>query len=129
MNETLYRLTIIQIVLIKVINVTKRLKEGEETHYNGRWTPTFAKSSLSDELIYEQDGHYLRYTVERTTITISLSEQPFLLQNSQQPMVRTAELAFHTLLFCMLIIKLFGMGFLIFRLVVIPLIRASLSST
>jgi hypothetical protein len=77
MNETLSRLTTIQIVLIKVIIVTKRLKESKETHYNGRWTPTFAESSLSDELIYEQDGQYLRYTAERTTIAISLSEQPF----------------------------------------------------
>jgi len=123
-NETLSRMTNLNIVLIKVINLTKPLAVGGDTYYNGRWTPTFAARSFSDELIYAQDGQHLRYTAERTILAIALSEQPFYLQNIQQPIVRRAQLAFHTLLFCTLIIELFGMGFLIFRLIVMPIIRA-----
>jgi hypothetical protein len=122
-NETLSRMANVDIVLIKVINLTKPLTIGGDTYYNGRWAPTFADRSFSDELIYAQDGQHLRYTAERTILTIDLSEQPFYLQNIQQPIVRRAQLAFHTLLFCTLIIELFGMGFLIFRLIVMPLIR------
>ncbi len=65
-------------MLIKVINVTQPLKVGGDTHYNGRWALTFAERSLSDDLIYEQDEQYLRYISERTILTITLSEQPFL---------------------------------------------------
>lgn len=122
-NQTLSFMTTLRIVMIKVINVTKPLKVGGDTRYHGRWAPTFAERSLSDELIYEQDGHYLRYMHERTVLAITLSEQPFYLQNNQQPIVRRAELAFHTLLFCTLIIELFGMGFLLFRLIILPFIR------
>ncbi len=125
-NETLSSMTTLHMIMIKVVNVTKPLKVGGDTHYDGRWAPTFVESSLSDELIYEQDGHYLRYISERTIVTITLSEHPFYLQNNQQPIVRRAELAFHTLLFCTLIIELFGMGFLLFRLVIMPFIRAVL---
>ncbi|UJR29531.1 hypothetical protein I4U23_010748 [Adineta vaga] len=122
-NETLARMTTLHMVLIKVINETKPLKIGSKTYYNGRWAPTFAENFFSDKSIYEQDGYYLRYISKRTIISITLSEQPFYLQNTQQPIVRRAELAFHTLLFCTLIIELFGMSFLLFRLVILPLIR------
>ncbi|CAF1197835.1 unnamed protein product [Adineta steineri] len=122
-NQTLARTTTLHVELIKVINETKPLEVGGNTYYNGRWALTFAESSLSDKLIYEQDGLYLRYMSERTVLSITLSEQPFYLQNIQQPIVRRPELAFHTLLFCTLIIELFGMAFLLVRLVVLPLIR------
>ncbi|CAF1303994.1 unnamed protein product [Adineta steineri] len=121
-NQTLSIMTTLHMVMIKVINVTKPLKVGDDTRYHGRWAVSFAENSLSDELIYEQDGQYLRYIHERTVLALTLSEQPFYLQNNQQPMVRRTELAFHTLLFCTLIIELFGMGFLIFRLIIKPLI-------
>ena len=49
-------------------------------------------------------------------LLFTFSEQPFFLQNNQKPVVRTAELAFHTLLFCTLVIELFGMAFLLFKL-------------
>jgi hypothetical protein len=76
MNETLSRTTTLEIVLIKVINVTKLLNVDGKTHYHGRWSPTFSQSSLSDEVISKQDGEYLRYASGRTTLSISLSEQP-----------------------------------------------------
>ncbi len=125
-NQTLSRVINLDMVLIKVINLTKPLKVGDNIHYHGRWAPNVAASSLSDELFYEQYGQYQRYITERTIVTFTLSEQPFYVQNIQQPIVRKAELAFHTLLFCTLIIELFGMSFLLFRLAITPLIRTLL---
>ncbi|CAF4043688.1 unnamed protein product [Rotaria magnacalcarata] len=126
-NETLSRFTTLHMVLIKMINLTKPLEVGGEIYYDGRWSPTFAETSLSDKLIYEQDGYHLRYIAERTILSITMNEQPFYLQNTQEPIVRKAELAFHTLLFCTLIIELFGMSFLFFRLIAAPLFRLILS--
>ena len=126
MNETLSRTTTLHILLTKVINITKPLEVDGDTHYNGRWALHFAARFLSDELIYQQDGHHLRYITEGTILEFTLSEQPFYIQNIQEPIVRRAELAFHTLLFCTLIIELFGMGFLICRLAIMPLIHAAI---
>ncbi|CAF3372252.1 unnamed protein product [Rotaria socialis] len=125
-NETLSYFTSLNIVLIKVINLTKPLTIGDATHYHGRWAPTFAVNSISDELLYEQDGYHLRYMAERTILAIALNEQPFYLQNIQEPIVRKAELAFHTLLFCTLVLELFGIGFLFFRLIIVPMTYAVL---
>ncbi|CAF3974682.1 unnamed protein product [Adineta steineri] len=122
-NETLARTSTVSISLIKVINQTKPLEIGDSTVYGGRWSPTINDISISDKLVYEQDGEYLRYVNERTTFIITISEQPFFLQNNQQPIVRISELAFHTLLFCTLIIELFAMAFLLFKLIVKPLIH------
>ncbi|CAF2089967.1 unnamed protein product [Rotaria magnacalcarata] len=122
-NETLARFTSLYIVLIKVINLTKSLEISGEIHYDGRWSPSFTEITLSDKFIYDQDGHHLRYISERTVLSITLSEQPFYLQNTQEPIVRKDELAFHTLLFCTLVIELFGISLLFFRLVIVPLIR------
>ncbi len=122
-NETLARITTLSIILTKVVNQTKPLRTGDDTLYSGRWAPTIIGNTLSDKLIYEQNGDYLRYMTQRTIFMITLDEQPFFLQNNQQPIVRVAELAFHTLLFGTLIIELFAIAFLIFKLIFMPLIR------
>ncbi|CAF2613931.1 unnamed protein product [Rotaria sp. Silwood2] len=122
-NQTLSRVATLSVVLIKVVNQTKPLKVGDQSRYDGRWTLTFGESSLSDGMIYEQDGYYLRYVSQRTTLTFIFSEQPFFLQNNQYPIIRVAELAFHTLLFCTLIIELFAIAYLIIRLICKPIIQ------
>ncbi|UJR17742.1 hypothetical protein I4U23_004640 [Adineta vaga] len=121
--DNVTRTSALHLVLIKVINKTEPLETGSNAHYSGRGALSFIERSLSDKLIYEQYGHHLRYISERTVLSIILSEQPFYLQNTQQPIVHKTELSFHTLLFCTLIIELFAMGFLVFRLIIIPLVR------
>jgi hypothetical protein len=58
-NETLSHMTILDMMLIKVINVTKPLHAGDHTHYTGRWIATFAENALSDELLYNWSGQSL----------------------------------------------------------------------
>lgn len=123
MNDTLGHAVIIPIALIKTINQTKPLEVGGNTLYDGRWTATWnTPSGLSDQLIYEQNGDYLRYASYQTVVTITLIEQPFFLLNTQQPIIRNAELAFHTLLFTSLIIELFGFAFLFVQLAIVPIV-------
>ncbi|CAF1370855.1 unnamed protein product [Rotaria sordida] len=122
-NQTLARAATLSVVFIKVVNQTKPLHVGDLSQYDGRWAATFAENSLSDEMIYEQDGTYIRYMVPRTILTITFSEQSFFLQNNQKPVVRIAELAFHTLLFCTLVIELFALTFLVLKLISKPFIH------
>ncbi|CAF3812651.1 unnamed protein product [Rotaria sp. Silwood1] len=122
-NQTLARVATLSVMFIKVVNQTKPLHVGDLSQYDGRWATTFAENALSDEMIYEQDGTYIRYMVPHTILTITFSEQPFFLQNNQKPVVRIAELAFHTLLFCTLVIELFALTFLVLKLISKPFIH------
>ena len=120
-NETLGHDVTIPILLIRTINQTKPLYVGEETLFDGRWTPTWnAPSGLSDRLIYNQEGDYIRYSWYQNYLNIEITELPFFVQNNQQPIIRKAELAFHTLLFTSLVIELFGFGFLVVKISIIP---------
>jgi hypothetical protein len=122
-NVAIGRTTSIPIVFIKNINMTQALSTDDPTLYAGIWTPTFTTVSLSDEAYYDQFGNYLRYTSSLTILQVSLDEYPYFIKNIEQPIVRTAELIFHGLLFTSLCIELFGFFFLFIKLFCIPLLR------
>lgn len=122
-NQTLSHSSTLSVVLIRVVNQTKPLNIGEESKYDGRWAPAFVERSISDELMYEKSGAYLRYIVPQTILTFEFPEQPFFLQNSQRPVVRFAQLVFHTLLFCTLVIEIFAMGYLFFKMIIQPIVQ------
>ncbi len=106
-NETIGHDVTVPIVLIKIINQTQPLQVDGDTLYDGRWTPTWnTANGLSDKLIYEQNGEYLRYASYQNFLTITLTEQPFFVQNNQQPIIRKAELAF-------LLVKMIGIPLLL----------------
>ena len=122
-NEAIGRITTVPIVLIKNINMTQALQSSDPTEYSGIWLPTFGYVPLSDEPYYVENGNYLRYTSSSTILQVILDERPFFIKNIQQPIVRTAELIFHGLLFTSLCIELFAFSFLITKLLLLPLTR------
>ncbi|CAF1443955.1 unnamed protein product [Adineta ricciae] len=122
-NEAIGRAISVPIVFIKNINMTQALEPADSTEYSGLWMPTFSTVSLSDEDYYTDFGNYLRYTSSLTVIQVALDERPFYMKNIQQPIVRTAELTFHGLLFTSLCIELFAFAFLIIKLFIVPLLR------
>jgi hypothetical protein len=122
-NEAIGRRTYIPIVFIKNINKTRPLSTANSTVYSGLWMPTFSTVSLSDEPYYVEFGNYLRYTSSLTNIQITVDQHPFFIKNMQQPIVRTAELIFHGLLFTSLCIEIFAFIFLLVKLFIIPLFR------
>lgn len=123
-NEAIGRLTNIPITFIKNINMTQALDTKDPTLYSGLWMPTFTTVSLSDEAYYTEFGNYLRYTSSLTILQVVLDERPFFIKNIQQPIVRTAELIFHGLLFTSLCIELFAFSFLLTKLLIVPLLRS-----
>ncbi|CAF4751112.1 unnamed protein product [Rotaria sp. Silwood1] len=122
-NEAIGRATYIPIIFIKNINMTNALRESDETLYSGLWMPTFTTVPLSDEAYYVDFGNYLRYMSSLTVIQVMLEERPFFIKNIEQPIVRTGELVFKVLLFTSLCIELFAFGFLISKLLILPLLR------
>jgi hypothetical protein len=123
-NEAIGRLVTVPIVLIKNINMTQALTSSDPTLYSGLWIPTFTDVPLSDEAYYDEFGNYLRYMSSLTVLQVEFDEYPFFIKNIQQPIVRTAELIFHGLLFTSLCIELFAFGFLLTKLIIVPVIRS-----
>ncbi|UJR14377.1 hypothetical protein I4U23_001373 [Adineta vaga] len=120
-NQTIGLVTDFTVKLIKVINQTKPLRVGDDNIIDGRWGTTMSTDALSDELIFEQNGQYLRYISDRTILKISFFEESYFLLNNQRPIVRITELVFHTLLFIFTIIDLFTTVFLIYKLCYSPI--------
>jgi hypothetical protein len=117
-NETIGLSTYFSIHLIKVINVTEPLKAIDDTNYSGRWAPNIKYvDDFSDKNYFEKDGQYLRYASLSTTFKLQLKEEFYFLQNNQSPIVRLYQFIFHTFLFIFLVIDIFAMVFVIYKLV------------
>ena len=120
-NQTLSYTPEINVALTKVINKTQPLTIGGTTQFSGLFIPTIVTKGTSDQARYTQLGDYLRYLPIRSVIVLDLSETQFYLKNTQEPIARQAEVLFHALLFTIVVLELFGLIFLFFKLVVAPL--------
>jgi hypothetical protein len=122
MNETLGRKPHINLVLTKMINTTEPLVIGDPILYSGLFVSSIAAEGISDEFLYELQGEYKRYLFTYIFLTIDLSETQFYILNRQDPIVRQGEMIFHNILFTIAVIELFGFTFLIFKMVLIPVV-------
>jgi hypothetical protein len=110
--------------LTKVINQTYPLSEGGQTQFSGIWLPSFSPNL--DELFVDE-SEYIHATSTNTMLTIVISETPYYMLNMQKPITDRDELVFTNLLFTIVCLELFGLGFLIFKLFIFPLLRRLLS--
>ena len=105
--------------ITKVINHTYPLDENGEAQFSGVWLPSFP--GTFDELFVDEDEHKYA-TSSSTTISITISETTYYTLNIERPITDEDELIFTNLLFTIVCLEIFGLGFLIFRLIIIPLI-------
>jgi hypothetical protein len=130
-NATIGQLPQFHIQLVKIINETKSLSSGDErSTYSGLFIPSLFESqpssSLSDESLFTQSGNYLRYLQTYTLITVDIDELSSYVKNTQEPIARQAEIIFHNLLFTIVCLEIFGLIFLLFKLLIIPLYRMTI---
>ncbi|UJR23998.1 hypothetical protein I4U23_026964 [Adineta vaga] len=122
-NQTIGYTPEINLINTKVINRTESLIEGQPMKSTGIWQTTYTGLELSDQLLYDRRGEYHRYLSVNTVLTISLDENQFYVENSQEPISRKGEANFHTVLFMSLALEMFCLIFLVFKLVFVPLFR------
>jgi len=106
--------------LTKVINRTYPLSEEEETQLNGLWLPSFSGSL--DQMFVDED-EYKYATSSTNVLSIAISETPYYILNTQKPITDEDELIFTNLLFTIVCLEIFGLGFLISKLMIIPLFK------
>jgi hypothetical protein len=116
-GEILAQTLPVALSITKVINKTQRMI-GEESDFGGIFIPTFAIDLNSLFLSADQ---YIRTTLASTTLSIVLSETPYYIKNLQQPIVKHVEVIFQNLLFTIVCLEIFGLVFVLFKLILKPL--------
>ncbi len=108
------------IQLTKVINHTYPLGEDGEDQFSALWLPTFSGSL---DQMFVDSNEYLYATSSSTILSIGISETAYYVLNIQRPITDQDELIFTDLLFTIVCLEIFGLGFLISKLIILPLIK------
>jgi hypothetical protein len=103
--------------ITKVINETAPMV-GEQSDFSGIYIPTFTTDSNSLFLTGDQ---YISSNSTSTTFTINILETPYYVKNLEQPIAKSSEIIFHNLLFTIVCLEIFGLGFLMYKLLIKPI--------
>ncbi|CAF1306746.1 unnamed protein product [Didymodactylos carnosus] len=121
-NRTLTQLLSIEIQLIKVINITQSIScDNEEEKYSGQCIPSFVYDP--DQFFYTEENYNNLHTSAKTILTIQLSNSQYYIKQIQEPIARQSEIIFHNLLFTTVCTEIFGLIFLVFKLILVPLFK------
>jgi hypothetical protein len=108
------------IQLTKVINRTYSLEEEGETEFSGVWLPIISGNL---DQIFVDENEYKYATSTSTILSIVMSETSYYVSNTERPIATEDEVIFANLLFTIVCLEIFGLGFLIFKLIILPLIK------
>lgn len=108
------------IELTKIINRTYPLAEDGETQFSALWLPIFSGSL---DQMFVDENEYKYSTSSSTTLSIVISETSYYVLNTQRPITDEDEVIFTNLLFTIVCLEIFGLGFLIFKLIIIPIFK------
>ncbi|CAF1184311.1 unnamed protein product [Adineta ricciae] len=122
-DQTISQHTSVQLDFTKVINRTESLYDNDPVVFSGIWIPTVTIKSFNDRIAYEQQGDYIRYLSSRQILSIDFSETQFYIRNIQEPIAKSGEIIFHNILFSTVCIELFGLAYLLFKLVLFPAVH------
>jgi len=106
--------------LTSLINRTYPLNADGTTQLSALWLPVFS-GSLDEMFVDESEYKYA--TSSSTALSIVISEASYYMMNTQRPIADGDEIIFTNLLFTILCLEIFGLGFLIFKLIIIPFIK------
>jgi hypothetical protein len=110
----------IALQMTKVINDTSPLRVGMDEILNGIWIGSFTVNYYES---FVADSDYLNApALTSTNLNLVISETPYYILNFQEPIARLPEIIFHNFLFTTMIIELFGLTFLLLKLVIIPIL-------
>ena len=73
--------------------------------------------------IFTNESRYTFFYRTQTDISVSVSQSIFYVSNLQQPIARQAEVIFRSLLFTIVVLEVFGLLFLLFKLLLAPMLR------
>jgi hypothetical protein len=106
--------------ITKLINRTYPLSKAGKTEFSALWLPFF--SGTLDEMFVDET-EYKYATSSSTVLSIVISETSYYILNTQRPIAAEGEVIFTNILFTIMCLEIFGLAFLIFKLIVIPVTK------
>lgn len=117
LDEVLAPSTVFSLELTQVINRTAPLDSDGLSTYSGIWLSAF---NVEADQLFHGETRYTYYRRTYTNITIIIDQSLFYVSNVQEPIARQTEVTFHSFLFTNVILELFGLLFLLNKLIIIP---------
>jgi hypothetical protein len=108
------------IQITKVINRTYSLENNGQTKFSGIWLPVVT-GSLDQMFVDENEYRY--GTSSSIVLSVIISETTYYTLNTQWPIASYDEVIFTNLLFTIVCLEIFGLGFLVCQLIIVPLIK------
>ena len=120
LNQILGPSILFPIVLTPIVNQTAPLSTDGSSTFSAIWSSSF--NSVMDEL-FTNESRYTFFYRAQTNISVTVSESIFYVKNLQQPIARQAEVVFRCLLFTIVVLEVFGLSFLLVKLLLAPMFR------
>jgi hypothetical protein len=100
------------IVLTPIVNQTAPLNTDGSSTFN----------VIKDEL-FTNESRYTFFYRTQTNVSVTISQSIFYVSNLQQPIARQAEVIFRCLLFTIVVLEIFGLLFVLVKLLLVPMFR------
>ncbi|CAF1310043.1 unnamed protein product [Didymodactylos carnosus] len=110
--------------MTRIVNQTTPLIASDPIIFGAMWS--YAFDTKADEL-FITETQYTFYKRQKTLINITLSNTAYFISNLQEPIVKYNDLIFHNLLFTIVVLELFGLLLLVFKILIVPVFRISIA--
>jgi len=124
LDQVLATSSVFAIDLTQIVNQTDPLNSSGLGTFSAIWS--YSLSVASDQLFTNQSQYTFFYRTQ-TNISVTIGEDIFYISNLQQPIARQTEIIFHCLLFTIVVLEVFGLLFLLMKLLFIPVFRTILN--
>ena len=124
LDQVLAPSTLFNLQLTPIINQTAPLSTDGVPTFSAIWSSSF--DVKTDEL-FASETRYTFFQRMQTNVTVTVEKTVFYVSNVEEPIARQTEIVFRTLLFTIVVLEVFGLLFLIMKLLIIPLSRIFIS--
>lgn len=123
LDQVLARSTLFSIELTQIVNQTDPLNSNGLPTFSAIWSYSF---SVDSDQLFTNETRYTFFYRTQTNISITVGQNIFYISNLQQPIARQTEVIFRSLLFTIVVLEVFGLIFLLVKLLFIPVFRTIL---
>jgi hypothetical protein len=121
LEQVLASSTSFSLQLTQIINRTAPLISDGSSMYSAIWSLSF---DVDTDELFTKETRYTFFQRTYTNVTITIDESIFYVSNVQLPIARQTEIIFHTLLYTIVVLELFGLFFLVIKLLLVPVFLA-----
>jgi hypothetical protein len=116
-DQVLASSTLFSLALTQIINRTAPLNTDGLPTYSAIWSCSF---NVNADELFSEETRYTFFQRTCTNVTVTMDESIFYVSNEEEPIARQTEIIFHNLLFTIVVLELFGLLFLVIKLLLVP---------